>query len=110
MLLRNRKHGAISDISHAALCSSDAGSFSFHLSRLTSLSHPAPNGASLPICAATGFDVLVQEFKALGFRPACAWYLNDDANIAYARKAPNGGQLSQPVLFVNRDAYRVQFG
>jgi pimeloyl-ACP methyl ester carboxylesterase len=29
--------------------------------------------------------------------------VNDDANIAYARKAPNGGCLSQPVLFVNGD-------
>lgn len=49
------------------------------------------------------FDVLVQSFKAYGFRPSCAWYLNDDANIAYARKAANGGRLSQPVLFVNGD-------
>ncbi len=49
------------------------------------------------------FDVLVQTFKAHGFRAPCAWYLNDDANIAYARKAPNGGRLSQPVLFVNGD-------
>src|SRR3954451_25441155 len=49
------------------------------------------------------FDVLVQSFKAHGFRPSCAWYLNDDANIAYARKAPSGGRLSQPVLFVNGD-------
>ena len=47
------------------------------------------------------FDVLVQTFKAHGFRPSCAWYMNDDANIAYARKAPSGGRLSQPVLFVN---------
>ena len=36
-----------------------------------------------------------------GFRPANAWYLNDDANIAYAGEAPNGGQLGHPVLFVN---------
>lgn len=49
------------------------------------------------------FDVLVQAFKAHGFRPSCAWYLNDDANIAYARKAPSGGRLSQPALFVNGD-------
>jgi len=47
------------------------------------------------------FDVLVQKFKIRGFRPACAWYLNDEANIAYALRAPNGGRLSQPVLFVN---------
>ncbi len=49
------------------------------------------------------FDALVQAFKAHGFRAPCAWYLNDDANIAYARKAPNGGRLSLPVLFVNGD-------
>ncbi|MFE0756368.1 alpha/beta fold hydrolase [Inquilinus sp. NPDC058860] len=49
------------------------------------------------------FDVLVQGFKAHGFRPSCAWYMNDDANIAYAREAPDGGRLSQPVLFVNGD-------
>ena len=35
------------------------------------------------------FDLLVQAFKAHGFRPSCAWYMNDDANIAYARKAPD---------------------
>ena len=49
------------------------------------------------------FDVLVQAFEAHGFRPACAWYLNDDANIAYALKALNSGRLSQLVLFVNGD-------
>lgn len=35
------------------------------------------------------FDGLVQAFEVHGFRPSCAWYLNDDAAIAYARKAPN---------------------
>ena len=45
------------------------------------------------------FDVLVQSFEARGFRSPCAWYLNDDANIAYARKAPDDGRLSLPVLF-----------
>ena len=49
------------------------------------------------------FDVLVQSFNARGFRPSCAWYLNDDAAIAYARTAPDGGRLSRPVLFVNGD-------
>ena len=44
--------------------------------------------------------MLAQAFKAHGFWPACAWYLNDGANIAYAPKAPNRGRLSQPVLFV----------
>jgi len=49
------------------------------------------------------FDVLVQTFRAHGFRAPCAWYLNDDANMAYARRAPNSGRISQPVLFVNGD-------
>ena len=43
------------------------------------------------------FDVLVQEFRAHGFRPSCAWYLNDDAAIVYAREAYDGGRLSQPI-------------
>lgn len=30
-------------------------------------------------------------------------YMNDDANIAYARKALHAGRLSQPVLCVNGD-------
>ena len=49
------------------------------------------------------FEVLVQSFKAHGFRGPCALYTNDDANIAYAREAANGGRLSQPILFVNGD-------
>lgn len=49
------------------------------------------------------FDMLVQSFEAHGFRAPCAWYLNDDANIAYAQKASNGGRISLPVLFVNGD-------
>jgi len=53
------------------------------------------------------FDVLVQSFEAHGFGPSCAWYLNDDADVAYARKAPDGGRLSQPVLFVNGDFDQV---
>jgi pimeloyl-ACP methyl ester carboxylesterase len=47
------------------------------------------------------FDALVRAFRATGFRPANAWYLNGTANIEYARAAPDGGRLVQPVLFVN---------
>lgn len=49
------------------------------------------------------FDALVQAFARHGFRPSCCWYLNDDANVAYARRAPNNCRPSQPVLFVNGD-------
>jgi pimeloyl-ACP methyl ester carboxylesterase len=47
------------------------------------------------------FDALVAAFSVTGFRSADAWYLNDAANIAYARLAPDHGRLHQPVLFLN---------
>jgi len=47
------------------------------------------------------FDALVQAYETHGFGPPCAWYTNDEANVAYAATAPNGGLLSHPVLFVN---------
>jgi pimeloyl-ACP methyl ester carboxylesterase len=47
------------------------------------------------------FDALVQAYETNGFGPPCAWYTNDEANVAYAATAPNGGLLSHPVLFVN---------
>lgn len=66
--------------------------------------HRAPPTQSDPaLWPPADFDALVQAFKTRGFRPPCAWYLNDAANIAYARKAPDGGRLLQPVLFVNGD-------
>jgi pimeloyl-ACP methyl ester carboxylesterase len=46
------------------------------------------------------FEALVSAFIVTGFRPANAWYLNDDANIAYARASPDDGCLKMPVLFV----------
>jgi pimeloyl-ACP methyl ester carboxylesterase len=66
--------------------------------------HRAPPTAPDPaLWPPADFDVLVASFAERGFRPSCAWYLNDDANMAYARRAPDGGRLSQPVLFVNGD-------
>jgi pimeloyl-ACP methyl ester carboxylesterase len=62
------------------------------------------------------FEALVAAFKVHGFRAANAWYLNDEANMAYARTAPDGGRLSQPVLFINGewdpicDITRSRFG
>ena len=49
------------------------------------------------------FEALVGAFRATGFRPGNSWYLNDEANIAYAHAAPDGGRLRQPVLFINGD-------
>jgi pimeloyl-ACP methyl ester carboxylesterase len=66
--------------------------------------HRAPATPPDPTLWPAGdFDALVGAFHARGFRPANAWYLNDAANIAYARAAPDGGRLRQPVLFINGD-------
>jgi len=64
--------------------------------------HRAPATPPDPtLWPAADFDALVEAFRATGFRPANAWYLNDTANISYAHAAPDGGCLRQPVLFVN---------
>ncbi len=47
------------------------------------------------------FGALVAAFKATGFRGADAWYLNDTENLADAAKAPGGGKLALPVLFLH---------
>jgi pimeloyl-ACP methyl ester carboxylesterase len=47
------------------------------------------------------FAAFVEAFTATGFRGACCWYLNDEANLAYAATAPGGGKLRMPVLFVH---------
>ena len=63
--------------------------------------HAPPTQPDPALWPTADFESLVQAFAADGFRSPCAWYLNDDANIAFARRAPDGGQISQPVLFVN---------
>jgi pimeloyl-ACP methyl ester carboxylesterase len=66
--------------------------------------HRAPPADPDPnLWPAADFDALVDAFRATGFRPGNAWYLNDSANSAYARAAPGAGHLSQPMLFVNGD-------
>jgi pimeloyl-ACP methyl ester carboxylesterase len=66
--------------------------------------HRAPPTAPDPtLWPLADFGILVESFRGHGFRPANAWYLNDAANIAYARAAPHGGRLHQPVLFINGD-------
>lgn len=66
--------------------------------------HRAPTMAPDPsLWPPADFGVLVDTFRVTGFRPGNAWYLNDDANIAYVHSAPDHGHLKQPVLFVNGD-------
>jgi pimeloyl-ACP methyl ester carboxylesterase len=41
----------------------------------------------------------VEHFTAAGWGP-CSWYVNDEANLAYAARAPHR-RLEMPVLFVH---------
>ena len=41
-----------------------------------------------------------------GFFGPDSWYMNHKANAAYAERAPNGGKLAMPVLFLH-GAYDV---
>ena len=41
-----------------------------------------------------------------GFFGPDSWYMNHKANAAYARRAPDGGRLAMPVLFLH-GAYDV---
>jgi pimeloyl-ACP methyl ester carboxylesterase len=63
---------------------------------------PRPGGAAGPVLLPPGdFEALTGALSRNGFRGPCSWYLNDEANIAYAAEAPDGGRLSQPALLVH---------
>ncbi|MBC8153800.1 MAG: alpha/beta hydrolase [Bacteroidetes bacterium] len=62
----------------------------------------APKMARDPaILSAEDFDTLVTALEANGFTGPDNWYLNAEANRVYAQEAPNGGQLTLPVLFLH---------
>ncbi|WP_405058628.1 MFS transporter [Kribbella sp. NBC_01505] len=86
----------MNDVAPAALVTRNGGRFG-------DAHHAPPTEPDPALWPPADFDQLVRAFKTQGFRPTCAWYTNDDANIAYARTAPNDGCLSQPVLFINGD-------
>ncbi|BBX06072.1 epoxide hydrolase [Mycolicibacterium aichiense] len=91
---RRGSPAAVGKVSPTAVVTHNGGRFGS--------AHRAPPTPPDPaLWPSADFGALVEAFEAGGFRGACAWYTNDDANIAYARTAPDGGRLSQPVLFVN---------
>ena len=60
-----------------------------------------PADPSATILSEVEFAALVAAFTATGFSGADAWYLNDPANIAFAKAAPDFGRLSLPALFLH---------
>jgi pimeloyl-ACP methyl ester carboxylesterase/predicted MFS family arabinose efflux permease len=93
-IYRSGSPDAVTQVAPTATVSRNGGRFG-------SAHHAPPTQPDPALWPAADFDALVQAFKTNGFGPPCAWYTNDSANIAYAREAPNGGRLTQPVLFVN---------
>ena len=93
-IYRRGNPASAGEISPSALVTSNGGRYG--------AAHRAPasppDGALWP---PADFEALVHAFQPCGFRPANAWYLNDDGNIAYALAAPDGGRLRQPVLYIN---------
>lgn len=47
------------------------------------------------------FDIFVQGMQKTGFWPGSAYYNNHKRNAEYNRKAPRGGRLTQPVMFMH---------
>ena len=93
-IYRRGKPAAAGEISPSALVTSNGGRYG--------AAHRAPASPPDPaLWPPADFEALVHAFQPRGFRPANAWYLNDDANIAYALAAPGGGRLRQPVLYIN---------
>lgn len=93
-LFRRGNPASAGKISPSALVTQNGGRYGS--------AHRAPAAQPDPTMWPPGdFDALLQAFKASGFRPGNAWYLNDAANIAYAHAAPHSGHLKQPVLFIN---------
>jgi pimeloyl-ACP methyl ester carboxylesterase len=83
-----------SEVARTALISANGGWFG--------AAHRAPDvPRDEAVLSAEDFAALVQAFTATGFRGANSWYLNDEANLAYAVAAPEGGRLLMPVLFVH---------
>ncbi|WP_342634181.1 alpha/beta hydrolase [Lichenibacterium ramalinae] len=99
-IFRRGDPAAVGTVSPLALVTRNGGRFG--------AAHRAPPTRPDPaLWPPTDFGMLVRAFESHGFRPPCAWYLNDDAALAYARTAPHAGRLSSPVLFIDGDFDQV---
>jgi pimeloyl-ACP methyl ester carboxylesterase len=95
-IYRSGNPASAGEISPSALMTHNGG-------RYGSLHRAPATAPDLALWPPADFDAVVEAFRTRGFRSANAWYLNDTANIAYARAASDGGRLRQPVLFINSD-------
>ena len=62
---------------------------------------PSVDMTGPPILPAETFDSFVEDMQKTGFWSGSAYYLNHKRNAEYNGKAPSGGRLKQPVLFIH---------
>jgi pimeloyl-ACP methyl ester carboxylesterase len=93
-LYRPGNPASLEKISPSALITRNGG-------RYGSAHRAPPTIADPALWPPADFAALTEAFRKTSFFPCNAWYLNDIANIAYARTAPDRGRLDQPVLFLN---------
>jgi len=74
------------------------GNLSLEYNRFREASPPDDNQS---LWSKADYEVLLRTFLGNGFRAPCAWFLNDDANVSFARSALNAGRIAQPVLYIN---------
>ena len=94
VFFRRGNPAVVGEVARTALISANGGWFG--------AAHRAPD---LPpdeaVLSKEDLAALVGAFTSTGFRGANSWYLNDEANLAYAATAPDEGRLRMPVLFVH---------
>lgn len=62
---------------------------------------PSVDMTGPPVLSAEVFDSFAKDMQKTGFWSGSAYYMNHERNAEYNGKAPNGGRLTQPVLFVH---------
>jgi len=53
------------------------------------------------VISAQDWEAYTEALTRNGFFGPDSWYMNHEANAAYARRAPNSGKLAMPVLFLH---------
>ncbi|KAI0465748.1 putative epoxide hydrolase [Xylaria cf. heliscus] len=62
---------------------------------------PSVDSTGPPTLPPDVYKSFVTDMQKTGFWPGSAYYMHHDRNAEYNGKAPSGGRLSQPVLFIH---------
>lgn len=64
---------------------------------------PSVDQLGPPLLPEREFNIFVKDMQRTGFWSGSAYYSNHKRNAAYNSKAPDGGKLKQPVLFIQAE-------